>query len=915
MAKMDDVTILNDGNPMEISSTDGYMFTTTPSTAKRNRCYRTDKLVPLTKWELKMPGVVIGQNRGMLFSSCRKISGNYVIPSLNEMNIIIVDEVSRELNPIDDDENKIAWKGNGPHTVKDVIADGQGQHWFQNEDGTFADDLWLKIAKFGYGVKGMLQPGLATDVGCKIIDHWGVERTITMGNTILFNSSLVKGLGAYESLEEFIAHGEEWGLTTMMKQWQSGDHENDKRRIMGTQPNSTNLAQTQNEIEDMLKPEARRIWAMQFQKVAWMKTANVNTPRGRAIAARPELINNKLIMNQIDSKAGNTFLRLAKGQFMAEGEYLKMFEDKLVFSLVYVHGMDPNEAARKAAETGLHGEIRVNPAFAGRKVVTVDDMNVTVYEKETHLDNKGRYIETALVRYPHGAPSETIIVKAYLDATVPKDVIVFPAPAANEDGTIPVRCLYAMRLQGADFDGDAVTAFTEKKWLEAQKRNAGKSFMVIPVNTEGTEKDKTLVTDESWEAFCQMKVESLSNKVGLIATSLKYFLSQKAWALREGKNSEVYKKTIVDHACAMGDDIDEFKHGKANNDLIPFVIPGENGEDETLYGPYFNRYACKYKSSEDFSKTIYMPNGKEKKPGFGVLDMYATATETLMNKAGLPIVKEVSKANDGKNRYYFTVHPVKWQAKEVELFTENKGEGQTAVALPKALEEAFGIKHGTLFTAKDLFVMLYKSHSVTCKTLMNSIDKEEDRDQAINVIAKINERYALARVAVIAWTKAMKLAKSKEEINAEEAMKLFTTLMVQHTSTTRSAIQVLTETGTFYRADGTKYEKTIFSAQRCFNYFLDICGDGLLLLKEEEPVFPEVSDVVIETAEATMPDMEKARKKAAKSLDMIGKLVAMIPKGIEEVCEEIETCNDEDQPLWFSNEDDVPDYDCEFVFG
>ena len=203
--KMDGVSVLNDGNPMNIGETEGFHFTVSPSTAKKGRAYRTDKPVPLTKYEKKMPGVVVAQNRGMLFSSCRKIDDKYVIPPIEEMNIIVVNEVSRKLKPIDDELHKISWKGKGSHEVKDVIADGQGQHWFCDKEGKFADKLWLKIALFGYGIKGMLQPGLARDIGKKIIDRWGIERTITKGNTLLLNTSMVKGINAYDSLEDLVA--------------------------------------------------------------------------------------------------------------------------------------------------------------------------------------------------------------------------------------------------------------------------------------------------------------------------------------------------------------------------------------------------------------------------------------------------------------------------------------------------------------------------------------------------------------------------------------------------------------------------------------------------------------------------------------------------------------------------------------
>lgn len=904
MAILDNIEVLNNGNPIPLNEAKGFLFTVSPSTAKKARGYYTKEPVKLTKCELKMPGVVIGQNRGMMFSSCKNINGDYVIPELKDINFIIVDEVSRKLFPTDDDENKIAWSGKGEHSVKDVIADGQGQHWFCTSDGYLATELWFKWARMGYGVKGMIQPGLATDVGTKVIDHWKVEREITLGNTVLLNSSLVKGINAYDSLEEFISHGEEWGLTNLMKQWQSGDHKPEKKRIIGTQPQATNLALTREEIEELLKPECRKIWANKFEKVVWMKLANINTTRGRAFAARPNMIYKDLIMNQINIQASTNFMRIAKGQIMAEGQYLKMYQDKLAYSYVYVHGMEPNEAAKKAAETGLHGEIRVNPTFAGHKIIKDKNGTRTEYKKETFLDNKGRYIKTALVRYPHGAPSETIIINAYLDATVPKDVIVFPVPVADDNRKIPVRVLYAFRLQGADYDGDAVTAFTEKVWLEAQERNVGKPYMVIPVNTESTEKDKTLVTDESWEAFCQMKVDSLSNRVGLIATSLKYFLSQKADMIRNGKNVETITKVIVDHACAMGDDIDEFKHGKSNNTLRTFVIPGnEETKDEILKSPYFVRYAKKYKTKDDFSKAVFTANGYQKRAGNGVLDMFATSTEKMMQICGLTVKSKVSRMSDGKDRYYFGVDPVKWEPKNVDLYAAEHGEGHIAVALPAELEKVFEVEHGTKLTARDLFLTLYKHHSVTCKTFIDADMDDEDKGGLIETLERLSELYALAKVAIVAWTKTMRKARTGEDISAEEAMKIYTTLMTQHTSKARSIIDVLTRTGEFIDNEQNRHERTVFSALRTFNYFLDICGDGLLLQKEEAPNFPEVSEKVIKVAGVEMPNIEEAKKKALKELAIIDGVVENFDmKNIEKIVEDVNMSYCDDS-VWVASDD------------
>jgi len=907
--QIDKVNLLNDGKPVNIFEIEkGHIFTVSPSTAKKSRGYITEEYVPLTDVEKKMPGVVVAQNRGMMFSSSRKISGDYVIPQLRDLNVIVVDEVSRKLYPVDTEEDRIFWKGEGEHSIKDVAADGQGQHWFCHADGRFADDLYMKPAKLMYGCKGMLEPGMARDVGKVVIDHWNIPRTITLGNTLLMNSSMIKGLGAYSSLEELIAHSESWGLTRLQKQWQSGDHKPAKKRIMGTQANAGNLALTYEEIEDLLKPEALDIWMSKFPKIAWMKNANINTCRGRALAARPSLMYKDVIMAQIDTKAGNTFRRIAQSKFKAEGQYLKLYFNKLAYSLIYVDGMDYNEAARKAAETGLHGEIRVNPAFAGmRHIKSEDGTTELIFDKETHVDGKGRYIEIAMVRYPHGAPSETIVVKAYLDPTVPEDVIVFPAPVADENGRIPVSMLFAFRLQGADFDGDAVTAYTEKKWVEAQKRNTGNPYMVIPVNTEGTEKDKTKVTDETWENFCKEKVSSLSNQVGLIATSLKYLLAQCASDLCNQPMDDIEQlildqlvESIVDHACAMGDDIDEFKHGKANNSLVPFELQLVDGT-RVLKAPYFNRYAKKYRTEEDFKKAVYNKDGTEKNPGCGILDDYAVAAENLMAKCKIQVVPEVAKATDGKNRWYYTVHPVQWEAKQVDLHI-TKGEGSIAVALPEMLEDILGIEHGTKFTAKDLFETLRRNHNAQIKDLLAVADDEETK---VKAMTKVYESYMLAKVAIVAWAKTMKMAKSNEEITAEEAMKIFTVQMVQHGGKYRSPIDVLTRIGTFKTVNNVEYEKTLFDAQRVFNYFLDVCGDGLLMLGVEEPNFPEVSEKTFKAANVTAPDIEEAKAKAAKEFALIDRLVGMLPFGATQVIEEIDsTYNPVDGDTCCADEDD-----------
>ena len=59
MSKLEGIKILNDGNPMDVNSEEGFLFTVSPSTAKKGTGYRTDKPVSLTQYELKMPGVVV----------------------------------------------------------------------------------------------------------------------------------------------------------------------------------------------------------------------------------------------------------------------------------------------------------------------------------------------------------------------------------------------------------------------------------------------------------------------------------------------------------------------------------------------------------------------------------------------------------------------------------------------------------------------------------------------------------------------------------------------------------------------------------------------------------------------------------------------------------------------------------------
>lgn len=876
-SKLDDVKVLNEGNPITIGEAEGHLFTVSPGTAKKDRGYYTDKPVPLTKWEKKMPGVVVCQNRGMLFSSHRLIKGDVVIPSIDDLNLIVVDEKSEKLKPTDTPNAKIEWVGNGEHTVKEVGYDGAGQHWFTTKAGKLAVNLWFKTAKGLYGLKGVVQPGLATDVGAKVVDHWQVKQTITLGNTLVINTSMLKG-NVYNSLEECKAHSKEWGLDKLMAQWQSGDHRPTGRRPMGTQPIATNLELTAKEIVELLKPEALAIWAMQFVKIAWMKSANIKTARGRALAARPSLMFNDLIMHQIDTQAGNKARKLAQGKFMAKGAYLKLFPDKLAYSLMYIHGMSRNEAAKKAADTGLHGKVRVNPAFAGRYFVKNEDGQTHVaYKEKVGRDEIGVFIEATLVRYPHGAPSETIIHKLYLDETVPEDVIIIPLPVANDDGTIPAKDLLCLRLQGADFDGDAVTAYIEKIWLEAQRRNEGKPYMVIPVNTESTEKDKTLVTDESFESFCQMKVESLSNQVGLIATHLKYLVSQMAESLRlNNDDAVVVIKSVVAAAIAMGNDIDEFKHGKAVLEMALFQLEFWDGKVEYLKSPYYNRYAMKYRTLEDFDKARLNKDGSEKIPGSGSLDRFAVAAEQLMIKAGIPFEEEVGKASDGTDRYYYTVHPVKWQSRNIELFiAENgqdkpKGHGHRKTALPTELERVYGVEPGTLFTAGDLFKLLFRDHSANCNMLLGA---DEDTDRKIKVLNRINERYGLAKLAVVVWTQRMKKAKDDVDLTVAEALKLFTTLMVQHPGSARSVIETYVEHGVFEKQDGSVYEKDIFAAQRKFNYFLDLCGDGLFLIGQEKPNFPAVSDNVLAVAQTEEPDMTKAKENIQLELNVLEDLV------------------------------------------
>ena len=172
---------------------------------------------------------------------------------------------------------------------------------------------------------------------------------------------------------------------------------------------------------------------------------------------------------------------------------------------------------------------------------------------------------------------------------------------------------------------------------------------------------------------------------------------------------------------------------------------------------------------------------------------------------------------------------------------------------------------------------------------MRDIGYGVNDDATVRALARMNAKYVLAKVAVITWTKAMKKAKEGVDLTTEEALKVFTTLMVQHTKKGRSAIEVKTETGVFYREDGTTYEKTIFSAKRCFNYFLDLCGDGLFLLGVNEPNFPKVAESVINATKAKKPDIEKAQRQLYKELACLDTLASKIEVlGSEAVLEQIE---------------------------
>jgi len=130
--------------------------------------------------------------------------------------------------------------------------------------------------------------------------------------------------------------------------------------------------------------------------------------------------------------------------------------------------------------------------------------------------------------------------------------------------------------------------------------------------------------------------------------------------------------------------------------------------------------------------------------------------------------------------------------------------------------------------------------------------------------------------------------KTGESLTAEEALVMFTTLMTQHSGKARSVIETETRFGTFQRQDGTEYQISAFSALRKFNYFLDLCGDGLLFTKVEEPKFPAVSEKVLAAAGATAPDIDKAMEIARKELALIEQLVDMLPLGMDVVIGKID---------------------------
>jgi hypothetical protein len=159
----------------------------------------------------------------------------------------------------------------------------------------------------------------------------------------------------------------------------------------------------------------------------------------------------------------------------------------------------------------------------------------------------------------------------------------------------------------------------------------------------------------------------------------------------------------------------------------------------------------------------------------------------------------------------------------------------------------------------------------------------------------------------------MKLMKDNEEISSLDALKIFTTLMIQHTSKSRSTIDTKTHIGTITLPDGTTYERTAFSAERMYNYFLDLCGDGLFFLNKEAPEFPNVSDDVLNATEAVAPDMEKAEELALKQINNIDKLVNLLPYGIEEIKAAIATkaSDTEEAGGWYGPDD----YDSDEYYG
>ena len=187
----------------------------------------------------------------------------------------------------------------------------------------------------------------------------------------------------------------------------------------------------------------------------------------------------------------------------------------------------------------------------------------------------------------------------------------------------------------------------------------------------------------------------------------------------------------------------------------------------------------------------------------------------------------------------------------------------------------------------------------------------------MKALARVNAKYALAKVAIVAWTRAMKKVKDGVDLTVEEALKVFTTLLIQHNPKNRSAIEVMTEAGMFRDKDGRVYEKSVYDAMRKFNFFLDLCGDGLLFLGAVENTLPKAPNVKQKLGLQT-PSLDKALQMARKELAFVEDLVSVLSlDGVTAVVDKVNTLCPPEEPEYDVSNDVIPDEpeDVRFSFG